>query len=524
VSAPGLTADRAPRYDWRPRVSLRARLLAVVVGLLVVALVAISVLTLTVLRPVLVDQKDEQLAEVVTDDRALSELLDPRTMARGPSRPSPFYVLVTGADGSLKFQTSEEDLTGEPPDLEEVVADHLDGEVYSATSATGTTWRVATVPGTVRPTGEEVIVTVALPTDDVEETLRQLTTALLLLGAGVVVACAALGWVAVRRAFRPLTQVEQVATAFGAGDTSRRVQNAWPTTEVGRLGSSVNAMLDRIETTLAAREASEARMRRFVGDASHELRTPLAAVRGFAELYRMGAVGTTADVQHTFRRIEDESTRMGGLVDDLLMLARMDEKRPMRRDPLDLLALAADAVHDARALAPDRRVILRGLDGAGTAATAPTVGDDSHLRQVVTNLLANAVRHTPRATPIEVGVGRRGDWATVQVVDHGPGIPPEQAALIFERFYRADASRSRSTGGGSGLGLAIVDAIVAAHGGAARVVPTPGGGATFEVALPVPAEQQDSELQDSEQQDKGPSTQETPSQPAGPAQEDRLYW
>lgn len=497
---------RPPLPGWRRRVSLRARLLAVVVGLLVVALGVTSLLTLAVLRDVLVDQKDAQLREVLSGPDSIRDLIGVQGGRRGgPNGPSQFYVALTAADGTMLYETPDGALLDESPDLAGTGQAHVDGLPYWWSDG-DQRWRVATIPLRVAGVDEEVTFTVATPTGDVEESLRRLTVALALVGGAVVAACATLGWVGVRRAFRPLTQVEDVATAFGDGDTSRRVLNAWPGTEVGRLGSSVNAMLDRIETTLAAREASEARMRRFVGDASHELRTPLAAVRGFAELYRMGAVGTTEDVRHTFRRIEDESTRMGGLVDDLLMLARMDERRPMRRDPLDLLALAGDAVHDARALAPDRVVTLRGLDGAPAPAAAPTVGDDSHLRQVVTNLLANAIRHTPKGSPIEVGVGRRGDWVLVQVVDHGPGIPAEQAGHIFERFWRADASRSRSTGGGSGLGLAIVDAIVTAHAGAARVVPTPGGGAAFEVALPAPA------------------TQGTPSQDAGTAQEDRLYW
>ena len=226
-------------------------------------------------------------------------------------------------------------------------------------------------------------------------------------------------------------------------------------------------------------------MRRFVADASHELRTPVAAVRGFAELYRQGAVTDPADVARSFRRIEEESARMGGLVEDLLLLARLDEQRPMRREPVDLLVLAGDAVHDALALAPGRTVRLVGLDGDPVPRPALTLGDDARLRQVLSNLLTNAVRHTPAGSPVEIGVGVADGWARWQVVDHGPGVDPDQAGRIFERFYRADSSRHRGTGGGSGLGLAIVDAITRAHGGAARVVPTPGGGATFEVALPV---------------------------------------
>ena len=260
------------------------------------------------------------------------------------------------------------------------------------------------------------------------------------------------------------------------------------TTEVGRLTASLNGMLAQIESAFRARAASEARTRRFAADASHELRTPLAAIRGFAELYRQGAVPPD-DVPRTMRRIEDEATRMGALVDDLLMLARLDERRPARTEPVDLAVLAGDAVHDAHGLDPQRQVRLVGLDGASGPVPAVVVGDEGGLRQVVTNLVANAVRHTPTGTPVEVAVGvtnqpEEGQRAVLEVRDHGPGLRPEEADRVFERFYRVDSSRRRGTGGGSGLGLSIVAAVTAAHGGVVDVRPTPGGGATFRVTLP----------------------------------------
>jgi two-component system OmpR family sensor kinase len=246
-------------------------------------------------------------------------------------------------------------------------------------------------------------------------------------------------------------------------------------------------MLTRIEAAFRAREASEARTRRFAADASHELRTPLASIRGFAELYRQGAV-PPSDVPRTMGRIEDEATRMGHLVEDLLLLARLDEQRPARTDPVDLAVLAGDALVDARALAPDREVRLVGLQDGGGPVPAPVTGDEDRLRQVVANLVANAVRHTPAGTPVELAVGVTtspdGDTCVLEVRDHGPGVPPEQSARVFERFYRTDASRQRASGGGAGLGLSIVAAVVAAHGGTAEVRPTPGGGATFAVRLP----------------------------------------
>jgi two-component system OmpR family sensor kinase len=243
-------------------------------------------------------------------------------------------------------------------------------------------------------------------------------------------------------------------------------------------------MLAQIEQSFAAREASEDKMRQFVADASHELRTPLAAVRGYAELYRQGAVRAPEEVASAMSRIEGEAGRMGGLVEDLLTLARLDDQRPLDIAPVDLVVLAADAAQDARAIEPDRSVQVVGLDGPLTATLVP--GDEAKLRQLLANLMSNALTHTPAGSPVEVAVGLREEGATavVEVRDHGRGVDPEQARKVFERFYRADPSRSRAAGGGNGLGLAIAAAIVAGHEGRIGVAPTPGGGATFVVQLP----------------------------------------
>jgi two-component system OmpR family sensor kinase len=240
-------------------------------------------------------------------------------------------------------------------------------------------------------------------------------------------------------------------------------------------------MLARIESSFAVREESEERMRQFVADASHELRTPLATISGYAELYRQGAVPDAQSVGSAMERIEAESGRMRVLVEDLLTLARLEDAPDAEPGPVDLTVLAADAVADARVRAPDRRITLHGLDGP----VEPTVvvGSDARLRQVVTNLVANALRHTPEGTPVEIAVGTDGHAATLEVRDHGPGVPPDISVKVFERFYRADPARGR-TSGGSGLGLAIVAAIVSAHQGQVGVAPTPGGGATFVVRLP----------------------------------------
>jgi two-component system OmpR family sensor kinase len=220
-------------------------------------------------------------------------------------------------------------------------------------------------------------------------------------------------------------------------------------------------------------------MRRFVADASHELRTPLTSIRGFAELYRQGAVQSPEDVARILRRVEDEAARMGLLVDDLLLLARLDQQRPLEQRPVDLLALATDAVQDARAVDPGRPVAVQVVG----SPPGPVTGDEARLRQVVGNLVTNALNHTPPGTPVLVSVGGEPGWAVLAVTDRGPGLAPEDADRVFERFYRADASRTRAAGG-TGLGLSIVAALVAAHGGRVDVESAPGRGATFRVRLP----------------------------------------
>jgi two-component system OmpR family sensor kinase len=339
-------------------------------------------------------------------------------------------------------------------------------------------------------------VVVAASLDGIDATIRQLR--LIDLGVSLIVlaALAGVGAAIVRASLRPLVEIEQTARAIAAGDLTRRVPERDPGTEVGRLGRALNTMLAQIESAFGARAASEAsarrsedRMRRFVADASHELRTPLTTIRGFAELYRQGASRDPAELDRLMRRIEDQAARMGLLVEDLLLLARLDQQRPLDQRPVDLLALAADAVHDAHAVAPDRRIeLLLGGDGGGPGAALVVLGDDQRLRQVLANLVDNALRHTPAGSPVEVRVGTAGldgrPAAAVEVVDHGPGLTAEQAERVFERFYRADPTRSQAAGG-TGLGLSIVAALVAVHGGTVQVDSVPGRGARFRVVLPL---------------------------------------
>jgi two-component system OmpR family sensor kinase len=307
---------------------------------------------------------------------------------------------------------------------------------------------------------------------DVNSTLHRLFLVEVLVTLAVLAALAALGLWIVRLGLRPLREIEVTAAAITAGDLSRRVEYADPQTEVGRVGSALNTMLDRIE-------ASDRRLRRFIADASHELRTPLAAVRAYAELFDRGAAARPADLERSMSGITRESERMSLLVDDLLLLARLDEGRPLEQKPVDLAAVVSEAVDAARVVEPDRPIKL-------AVEPATVTGDEARLHQVLDNLLANARTHTPASTPVSVELRQVDGRAELSVADHGPGLTEDQAAHVFERFYRTDTSRARASGG-AGLGLSIVAAVAEAHGGTAEVRPTPGGGATFVIALPLGA-------------------------------------
>ena len=319
---------------------------------------------------------------------------------------------------------------------------------------------------------------VSVPLGDVRQTLRRLLAVEVVVTVLVVAGLGLLAWWVVKLGLRPLERMATSAAAIAAGDLSRRVEPADPRTEVGRLGLALNAMLAQIEEAFAERHASEARLRRFLADASHELRTPLTSIRGYAELFRRGADRHPGDLAKAMSRIEEESARMTTLVDDLFLLARLDEGRPLERTAVDLTRVGADAVADARVADPERSVRFEG-DGPVVVS-----GDEARLRQVAANLVTNALKHTPAGTPVTVRVSADSGEAVLEVSDRGPGLTPEEAAHAFERFYRGDSSRRRDTGT-TGLGLAIVNAIATAHGGRSEVEPTPGGGATFRVRVPL---------------------------------------
>jgi two-component system OmpR family sensor kinase len=293
----------------------------------------------------------------------------------------------------------------------------------------------------------------------------------------VLVALAAAALFVVRLGLRPLDRMASTAGEIAAGRLSTRVTPATPRTEVGRLGLALNGMLARLERAFAERQASETRLRRFLADASHELRTPLSSIRGYAEVFHMGAAREPAAVETSMKRIEEEAERMGVLVEDLLALARLDELREPIREPVDMGVLAADAVEDARVTAPDRAIELH-ANGAAIVS-----GDAHQLHQVVANLMRNALVHTPAGSPIEVSVASGGDDVRLEVRDHGPGLPPGDPKRLFGRFWRAEAGRTRGKAG-AGLGLAIVAEIVDTHGGSVEAGTADDGGARFVIRLP----------------------------------------
>ncbi|GGK70995.1 two-component sensor histidine kinase [Planomonospora parontospora subsp. parontospora] len=454
------------------RSPLRVRLIGIILVLLAIALVLIGVGSVSIMRGYLIDRVDTQID--LTTATMLRRLHSPGPFnMNGRALPPDMKVELRGPQGRALVTASGVDVEGRPvpavpsePGLEPFHRDE---------------WRIRVTP---LDTGGSILVAVDLA--EVRQIVGQLALVELLGGGGLMAALALVGVVVIRRSLRPLEEIERTAEAIAAGDLSRRVPDADSRTEVGRLGRSLNGMLAQIEAAFQARSESEAaargseeRMRRFVADASHELRTPLTSIRGFAEFYRQ-APGV--DAAPLMRRVESEAVRMGLLVDDLLMLARMDQQRPMSMRPVDLLAIAADAVHDARILAPERNVSLS-VDGAALIVS----GDEVRLRQVVGNLMNNALTHTPQGTPVRVLLRAEGGTAVVEVADEGPGLTAEQRERVFERFYRVDSARGRRApeDGGSGLGLAIVAAMVEAHGGTVSVDSVPSEGAVFSVRLPL---------------------------------------
>lgn len=463
--------------------SLRSQLVAIIMLLMIVTVGITGLATVSLLRNGLVDRVDVDLRNNAQD--VARSLFSQQEPAEGVALR--YYAAVLDSDGTPYRANQLADAT-DVPDLSGLTIDRIAelngaGVTLPGEGPDAQEWRATTLTFS----NNEGYLVIATRLNTVNESLQEATEIIFTAGLVTTALASGIAFIAVTRQFAPLARVERTAAAIAGGDLTRRVAVERPTTEIGRLSRSLNAMLAHIERAFAARTASEAKMRRFVADASHELRTPLVTIRGYSELYRHGALQNDEDIGAAMGRIESEAIRMGRLVEDLLTLARIDEQRPLEAEPVDLRVLGYDAAFDARATAQDRSITVIGLDG-GAPASAPTTGDEARLRQVIANLMTNALRYTPEGSPIEIAVGveaapHGGSHAVLQVRDHGPGISAEDAARVFERFYRADSSRDRQTGG-TGLGLAIVAALVAQHHGTVRLEDTAGEGACLSVRLP----------------------------------------
>jgi two-component system OmpR family sensor kinase len=513
---PGVAAVAAAKLRSTP---LRFKLLASVLALVFAALTLISVASTFALRSYLLDRMDDELKAVTAvwaDDLVGYTVRE--VMQHNFEVPTEYMFALRTASGvgDPFYNTHDLKAADLPPFVTglDAIGAQQQHQPYTVESPNGRVhWRMTIV---TMPNGDFLFV--GRNMSEIEYAVSQLIWIDLLLGLAVLVALAAVGAAIVRTSLRPLVEIEQTAGAIAAGDLTRRVpdpepESAEPKSELGRLSRALNTMLAQIEAAFTARAESEnaaraaessardaaaaaqasesravrseAKMRQFVADASHELRTPLTTIRGYAELYRQGAVPDPQDVAKLVRRIEDEASRMGLLVEDLLLLARLDRERPLLLAPVELPVLAMDAVQAARATAPDRRIELDIRDGPERLVA---FGDDARLRQVIGNLMTNALVHTPPEASVTLRLyGQSDHRAVIEIADTGPGLSPAQKEHVFERFYRADEARTRRTdrqATGTGLGLAIVAAIVAAHHGSVEVLSEPGEGATFRIILP----------------------------------------
>lgn len=465
--------------------SLRTRVIAAV-SLIGIALAVMLVFVTRTTEAGMVRQVDEQLAGAVQPVRDAAFPHDRDQSHEGEPRPRPPHddgfalssLFVGYLDGDQVETVAAPGLRADVP-LPEIT-----GEQARAGAESGEPFTVAGASGDVRyrvlassRDGGDTAVIVAAPLDSVDAATsdlvrREVAGATVIVAALVLVAI----WV-IRLGVRPVKQMTEVATAVAAGDLSQRVPAHDPRTEAGELGEALNQMMTSIEQSFAERERSQERLRQFVADASHELRTPVATIRGYAELYRTGGLVSDQALADAMRRTEAEAVRMGGLVDDLLALARLDEGLPLQLGPVDLATVLADASDDARAVDPSRSIEVEVPAGLMVQA------DEARVRQILANLVGNALVHTPAGTPITLRAGRTDDVCSVEVADQGPGMSAEAAERAFERFYRADPSRARHQGG-TGLGLAIVEATVRAHGGTVTLRSVPGSGTTVRIELP----------------------------------------
>ncbi len=489
-------AIKSPLRAW----SLRSRLVLGVVLLTAAGYIGAGVAAQNALQSYLLDQVDIELVNIATETlpRIAQSGIEPgeyiaqpgrgggrreheEEEALGPLRRIPTTASVTlfSADGTLlgevggDFNTTLLSNVLEDFDLNKAI--EVGSEPFTATED-GESYRAIAV---VLPDQSGVVVA-GKSLGELNKTIAKLDIFFLFIGLALLILIALAARTMIKIGMRPLEDVEKTAEQIASGDLSARMPEANPHTEVGRLVTSLNSMLARIETSFAARTESENRLRRFVADASHELRTPITAIRGFSELHRQGAVAEGDATKELIGRIEDESKRMGSLVEDLLLLARLDQAREMESKPVNLSEVVESAVISARAAGPNHSVAF---DAPNEEVFA--LGDEARIHQVVANLLANARAHTPAGTKITVSLSRETDGVRIAVADNGPGLSEEDQKRIFERFYRADPSRVRVDGEGSGLGLSIVDAVMGAHGGTVTVQSELGKGATFTLFFPL---------------------------------------
>jgi two-component system OmpR family sensor kinase len=457
--------------------TLRARLVVAMGGLLALALIVSGGAVVGLTRASLVTDLDHDLLTA-----QVSDVLPGPAQANDPTGRR-FALLVYDADGG-PIRSLPSGFASAPDPLPNVAINGDTalpiGTIVERPAVDGTlSYRVIALRS---PQGPYVVL--GAPMRSLDGTIASLMRTLVLVGLIVLALLVVIGWLLIRRDLRPLERMTATAEQISAGDLSQRVGMPDDGSEVGKLGHAFDGMLDQIESAFAsqqqalrAKEATEQMLRQFVADASHELRTPLTTVRGYADLHRAGGLEQPADLEQAMDRIGSESRRMGALVEDLLLLARLDQGRPLRQDQVELSGLVDDAVRDIRAVEPGRPLT------ADLAPDLTVTGDEDRLRQLVGNLLANVRVHTPVDSPVEVSLAAHDGSAVLTVADHGPGIAPDHVDHVFDRFYRADAGRTRDRGG-SGLGLAIAASIAAAHKGSLSHSVTPGGGATFTLTLP----------------------------------------
>jgi two-component system OmpR family sensor kinase len=480
---------------WWTRNPLRVKLVAAAVVLVSLALIVISVGSTMFINRFLVSQADDRLQTFahMLNDPQFQATLTPNSKILPPSESLIVFRGRDGAWGKTYDFTSltEADLPDVLSPTNAFIAAHLNRPAFNMPGQDNQyQWRVVVTNIQGSPT------ILAQNLSSASKTVDRLVAAELLFGSSVLILLALVGAWLVRQSLRPLSAIERTAAGIAAGDLTQRVPDLDPRTELGQLSTALNTMLSQIESAFRDREESETRavrseerMRQFVADASHELRTPLTTIRGFAELYRQGAAPDAGEV---LRRIENEAARMGLLVEDLLLLARLDRERPMQYAPVSVAAILRDSADAAHAVAPERTIELDTAAGESLVVA----GDEARLRQVVGNLVTNALVHTPPGTEVALRLRPEDDQAVIEVADQGPGLTPEHAQHIFERFYRVDKARTRRAaapdlGGlaqphtGTGLGLAIVAALVAAHNGSVEVESQPGQGATFRVRIPL---------------------------------------